>query len=233
VRPAGMPDLLWEVERDVLVGLLKEWLLFEKSRAQQGLRVARLEQPFGKFDSEERYPPFRIQAGRHTFDFRGRIDRIDVSPDGKRARIIDYKTGTLPETMASASARTPLMSGEKIQIVIYRGALSVLRDFEGLECIEGEYLHLQPKDGQIAVCPFTDEELEQALQALPEMLEVVGDGIEKGTFFLRTRGVVRPSGHCEFCEYLPVCGKDRMQREERKASDPAVQKFLKILEPLQ
>jgi len=232
-RPAGMPDLLWEVERDVLVGLLKEWLEFEKGRTQQGMRIARLEQPFGKLDAGEQHPPFRIKAGRHTFDFRGRIDRIDVSGDGKRARVIDYKTGTLPDAMANAKSRTPLMSGERIQIVIYKGALSSLKGFEALESVEGEYLYLQPKDSRIVACSFTEEELSKASQNLPAILEVVGDGIEEGAFFLRTRGVVRPSGHCEFCEYLPVCGKDRVQREERKANDPAVRKFSKILEPLQ
>ncbi|MBP1623548.1 MAG: hypothetical protein H6Q07_1568, partial [Acidobacteria bacterium] len=36
---------------------------------------------------------------------------------------------------------------------------------------------------------------------------------------------------CEYCDYLPICGKDRVQREERKANDPAVGGFLKILEP--
>ena len=123
------------------------------------------------------------------------------------------------------------MSGERIQIVIYRGALSVLNEFQGVEAVEGEYLHLQPKDGQVVRCRFTDEELREASRTLPAILEIVGDGIESGVFFARTSGTVRPSGHCDYCEYLPVCGKDRVQREERKANDPAVRKFSRILEP--
>jgi ATP-dependent helicase/nuclease subunit B len=232
-RPAGMPDLLWEVERDGLIKMLKEWLEFERERANEGMRIARLEQSFGTFGSGEQYPPFRVTAGRHTFDFRGRIDRIDVSIDGKRARVIDYKTGALPESMANAKIRTPLMSGERIQIAVYRGALTVLSEFGGLESIEGEYLHLQPKDGRIVACFFTHEELQKASQTLPDILEIVGDGLEKGIFFARTRGVIRPYGHCDYCDYLPICGKDRVQREERKANDPAVRKFLGVLEPMQ
>jgi ATP-dependent helicase/nuclease subunit B len=231
-RPAGMPDLLWEVERDALIGLLKEWLKFEIGRSNEGMRIARLEQSFGAFASGEEYPPFRVKAGSHTFDFRGRIDRIDISIDGKRARVIDYKTGALPDSMANSRIRTPLMSGERIQIAVYRGALTGLNEFKSLESIEGEYLHLQPKDGRIVACIFTDEQLQQALQNLPDILEIVGDGLEKGVFFARTHGVLRPNGHCDYCDYLSICGKDRVQREERKANDPAVRRLLGVLEPM-
>ena len=117
--------------------------------------------------------------------------------------------------------------------MVYRGALSVLDEFRNVETVEGEYLHLQPKDGRIVRCPFTDEELQKALGELPGILEIVGNGIENGAFFIRTSGSVRPGGHCDFCDYLKVCGKDRIQREERKANDPAVQKFLRIVEPQQ
>jgi RecB family exonuclease len=229
-RPAGLPDLLWEIERDALVQMLKGWLEFEKGRADGQMRVVGLEQVFGEFAPEEKFPALRVQAGRHTFHFRGRIDRVDFSQDRKRARVVDYKTGTLPDSMANKKTRTPLMSGERIQLVIYTGALSVLPEFEGAETIEGEYLHLQPRNGLTVPCSFTHEALESAARELPDILEIVGDGIESGTFFARTSGRIRPFGHCDFCDYLPVCGKDRVRREERKANDPAVQKFRRIVE---
>jgi hypothetical protein len=224
----GVPDLLWEIERDALLAMLREWLVFEKNR-NEGLLTIQLEQAFGDLSPDERYPAFRVKAGKHTFEFRGRIDRVDVSRDGRRARVVDYKTGSLPDSMGSIR-RTPLMSGEKVQVAVYRGALSVLKGFESIEIVEGEYLHLQPRDTRIVACSYTNEELLEALKTLPGILEIIGDGIEDGVFFAKTRGAVRPYGHCEFCEYLPVCGKDRMQREERKANDPAVRTFLRILE---
>jgi hypothetical protein len=196
------------------------------------MRVARLEEIFGEFGPEEKFPAFRVVAGRHSFDFRGRIDRIDFSGDRKRARVVDYKTGALPDSMASKSSRTPLMSGERIQIVIYAGALSVLDEFKGVETIEGEYLHLQPKNSLTVTCSFTHDELQTGAKALTGVLEIVGDGIENGIFFARASGKIRPLGHCEYCDYLPVCGKDRIQREERKSKDPAVQRFLEVVEPL-
>jgi RecB family exonuclease len=230
-KPAGIPDLLWEIERESILGMLDNWLEFERERAGEGMLPARLEQTFGEFTSKDRAPAFRLNAGRHSFEFRGRIDRVDISGDGTRARVIDYKTGSVPETM-TRKTRTPLMSGERIQIVIYRGALSGLDEFKGVKTVEGEYLHLQPKDGQTVPCSFTDAELQAAAKALPGILEIVGDGIESGAFFIRTKGTLRPNGHCDYCDYLTICGKDRERREERKAGDSAVRRFLQILEPL-
>lgn len=228
-RPAGIPDLLWEVERENLEAMLSNWLDFEIGRLGQGYLPAFLEQAFGRFSAEDRVPGLRLQAGRHLFEFRGRIDRVDLSRDGLRARVIDYKTGSLPKTMAR-DKRPLLMAGEKMQVALYRGALSVLDGFKQVESVEGEYLHLQPKDGDVLDCSFSDDALERAYDRLPAILEIMGDGLENGVFFARTSGTVMAEGHCKFCDYLPVCGKDRMQRERRKADDPEVQRFLKILE---
>jgi len=228
-EPAGIPLLLWDIEREALLEMLANWLAYEKRRGGKDLMPARFEQSFGTFGAKDSQPAFRVCAGRHVFDFRGRIDRGDRSLDGTRARVTDYKTGSLPDSMAKKT-RTPLMSGEKIQLAVYRGALSVLDEFKGVESIEAEYLHLQPKDGQTVSCGFTDAELAAAAEALPGILEIVGDGIEKGAFFIRTSGMVRPSGHCDYCDYLPICGKDRVQREQRKANDPAIRGFMKMTE---
>jgi RecB family exonuclease len=229
-RPAGMPELLWDIERDALISMLQGWLNYELGRADSEMRVVRLEQVFGQFSHEEKFPAYKLEAGRHLFQFRGRIDRVDLSRDGKCARVVDYKTGNLPEPMANKSTRSPLMSGERIQLLIYTGALSVLSGFEGVESIEGEYLHLQPKNGLTVPCDFTEAELQKARQALPDILEMIGDGIENGVFFARTKGRIRPSGHCDYCDYLPICGKDRVRREERKAVDPVVQNFTQTVE---
>jgi RecB family exonuclease len=231
-RPAGVPDLLWDIERDGLIAMLQGWLEFELSRADPEMRVARLEQQFGEFGQGDKFPAYELQAGRHRFRFRGRIDRVDLSRDGRRARVVDYKTGRLPDPMANKSTRSPLMSGERIQLLIYTGALSVFEKLAEIESIEGEYLHLQPKDGLTVPCGFTHEELLKAGQALPDLLEIIGDGIENGVFFARTRGRIRPSGHCDYCDYLPICGKDRVRREDRKAADPEVRRFTRTLESL-
>lgn len=228
-RPAGLPDLLWEIEKEGLEKLLMNWLDWERERAAQGLGPAQTEAAFGTFSHADESAGLRLQAGPHLFVFRGRIDRIDLSADGRRARVIDYKTGMLPRSM-DKGLRPLLMAGERIQIAVYRDALAVVGGFERVETVEGEYLHLQPKDGQIVPCSFNDESLDAASRRLPEILEIMGDGIQNGVFFARASGTVRPEGHCKFCDFLPVCGRDRIQREDRKAGDPEVERFQKILE---
>jgi len=228
-RPVGIADLIWEIETESLLGMLHNWIVFETKRAGDGLNPSRFELVFGEFSDEASFPAFRVETGRHSFDFRGRIDRVDVSPDGQRARVVDYKTGALPQSMASKS-RTPLMGGERIQLAVYRGALSVLDAYRSVQSVEGEYLHLQPRDARILASSFSDCELEQASGQLGGVLDILGDGIGSGLFFARTSGMLRPSGHCDYCEYLTICGKDRVQREERKADDPRVRNFMKITE---
>jgi RecB family exonuclease len=226
-RPAGIPDLLWEIEREALERTLENWLVFERSRSWDGFVPALLEYAFGDFRGQHDSPPFRLTAGKHTFQFRGRIDRIDLSRNGRRARVIDYKTGRLPLSM-SGHDRSPLMGGEKLQIPVYCGAVSAMEGFGAIEEATGEYLYLQPHDTSVVPCSYDSVTLSAATARLVRILEIIGNGIQEGIFFPRTSGSVRPEGHCEFCDFLMICGKDRRQRESLKSQDPAVVRILEM-----
>jgi len=187
-----------------------------------------VERTFGTFQGAAESPPFEAAAGGRLFEFRGRIDRIDVGPDGRSARIIDYKTGSLPQTMSAKKTKMLLMAGEKIQLAVYCGALRGMEDLKDVSAAAAEYLHLQPRDGKTVPCAFDDAAMQAAAGRLPQMLEIIHSGIAGGVFFARTSGSVRPDGHCEYCDFLLICGKDRMQREEYKAEDPAVTEFQQL-----
>jgi len=227
-RPAGLPDLLWEIETGRLMKMLGKWLEFEIERAAGHLIPAHVERTFGTFQGAAESPPFQAAAGGRLFEFRGRIDRIDVGPDGRSARIIDYKTGSLPQTMSAKKTKMLLMAGEKIQLAVYCGALRGMEDLKDVSAAAAEYLHLQPRDGKTVPCAFDDAAMQAAAGRLPQMLEIIHSGIAGGVFFARTSGSVRPDGHCEYCDFLLICGKDRMQREEYKAEDPAVAEFQQL-----
>ena len=217
-----MPGLLWEIERDKLLALLGNWPEFEIARADGDMRIAGLEQEFGAFSE---FPPFRPAVEESDFEFCGKIDRVDVSINGKRARVIDYKTGKLPDTLKRKD-RPLLMGGEKIQLAVYRGALASLDEFAAVETVEAEYLYLQPKDGEVMQSALTPEQMETAFTDLPRVLRVLDSCMKNGFFFARTRSIVQPGGHCEHCDFQPVCGKDREWREKRKSEDPVIQDFL-------
>jgi hypothetical protein len=114
------------------------------------------------------------------------------------------------------------MGGEKLQIPVYCGAVAAMTDLGAPEEIVGEYLHLQPHDTSVVPCSYDSMTLHEASRRLGGILAIVADGISHGIFFARTAGNVRPEGHCDFCEFLTVCGKDRIQRERLKSEDPAV-----------
>ena len=45
---------------------------------------------------EQEFEGVEVEAGvGATVSFRGKIDRLDVAPDTRRVRVIDYKTGKL------------------------------------------------------------------------------------------------------------------------------------------
>ena len=226
-RPAGIPDLLWEIERDRLLSLLEKWLRYEQARAGSGFVPVAAELPFGPLKQGESASGLVVKAGGHRFELRGFIDRVDVSTEATRARVIDYKVGKL---LDSARKGTALLAGERVQLPVYRSALSGIDGFEKLESIEGEFLHLQPSDGRIVPRPFSAPELEKACHRLAAILEVIGDGIEGGVFFARTSGLLYGTWQCNRCDYVRICGKDRQQREERKAADPHVLRFNRIQE---
>jgi len=223
-RPSGIPGLLWEIERDGLLALLRNWLKFEIGRADGDMRIVRLEQAFGDFSE---FPPFHAAGEKPGFEFHGRIDRVDISADGKLARVIDYKTGKLPDTLRRKD-RPLLMGGEKIQLAVYRGALTAIAEFETVESVQAEYLYLQPKDGNVRQSAIDPEQMEEAFADLPRVLRVLDSCMKNGLFFSRTYGAVYPAGHCEHCKFLPVCGKDRVWLQARKSADPAIREFFNL-----
>ena len=105
LRDRSSPLYRAEVERALRdVEAVLAWSIDDAS----GFRFAYGERSFGEMRPSDgrtgdggrqgraAWPPLRIGDGRDAVFVKGRIDRIDVTRDGTRARVIDYKTGTLP-----------------------------------------------------------------------------------------------------------------------------------------
>jgi hypothetical protein len=105
LRDRSSPLYRAEVERalrDVEAVLL--WSIDEAS----GFRFAYGERSFGEGrpgagrdgdggrQGRDPWPPLLLGDGRDAVFVKGRIDRVDITRDGSRARVIDYKTGALP-----------------------------------------------------------------------------------------------------------------------------------------
>ncbi len=153
-------------------------------------------------------------ADRRAIAFRGRLDRLDLSPDGTRARVIDYKGG---RGRGLASAR--LARGTALQLPIYRLAAEAISRARGLEARveEAQYYFLTRRGGRRRV-RFTAADWTARRADFDTALATILDGIAAGCF------VQNPSvATCRACDYQPACGAERERIEwvARKRGDPA------------
>jgi RecB family exonuclease len=102
-------------------------------------RPLALEQRFGFEASEEpSIPPLELGIAQDGLPVRvrGAIDRIDVAPDGRRAIVRDYKTGSVRQESAG-----PRWARErKLQVPLY---MLAVRELLGLEPVAGLYQPLR------------------------------------------------------------------------------------------
>ena len=168
-----------------------------------------------------------IGNGRHVA-FRGRIDRIDRSPDGSSAVVYDYKTGR-----ARDIADDPVDAGRALQLPVYAAAA---RAHTGIEEISTYYWYTTQAGKDAALAGFElDEELEARFAAV---VGSIVEGIERGCFVAVPgprewdfRGRRETHANCLFCPYDRICPPDRSTVWERKGDDDAVLPFLALQLP--
>ena len=214
----GLPAL-WEGERARLRAELRSAIEAEADDAA-GWVPALFEVVFGADRPErpdETAAPlvYRLPDGA-TLNLRGRIDRVDVSPDGRRARVLDYKTGRL------RSPKTPnrLARGRALQLPVYRLAVEALLAARGSPdstVDEAQYYHVIGPDAGTRV-RFTRAGWDARRADFDLALQTIVDGIRAGRFFQRPGACARGP-----CAFDLACGAERGRWAEAKRADPAVQ----------
>ena len=108
-------------------------------------------------------------------DLNGRIDRIDLSDDGKYFLIIDYKTG------AASISLSKIFSGLSLQLVIYLGAAQNLSAVKGRE--EGAMLYcllkMSGKGGRNDTEAFAERDKELKMPGLIRVDEEIKNAVDK------------------------------------------------------
>jgi hypothetical protein len=216
----GLPAL-WAGERARLRAELRSALEAEADDAAgpgpHGPWIpARFEAAFGVEWREGAGPPltYRLPDGTEI-RLCGTIDRIDLSPDGRHARILDYKTGRV------RSPRTPdrLGRGRALQLPIYRLAAEALLPAGGREPAvdEAQYYPVIGPDAGARI-RFTQAGWDARRADFDRVLQLIVDGIRAGRFFQRP-STCAPRGPCAFDL---ACGAERARWAEAKRADPAV-----------
>lgn len=126
--------------------------------------------------------------------FRGAIDRVDCSDDGRRAWVIDYKTGS-PDRFKKLSL-DPVLSGKAVQLALYRYAAS---QELGSAQVGASYRFVS---GRGAGTEHSVVDIARANQRLREVVTVVATGMVHGAF---PQVPGKDEEHCRICDFRMVC----------------------------
>lgn len=227
VLEAAFADASADAERRGVTGLPALWA-GESARLREellsaleaeaddpaGWRPTLFEAVFGIEGREGAGPAlvYRLPDGTEL-RLRGQIDRVDLSPDGRRARVLDYKTGR------NRSPRTPdrLARGRALQLPVYRlAAEALLADGAPVTVDEAQYYHVIGPDSGTRV-RFTRNGWDTRRADFDRVLRIIVDGIRTGRFFQRPGTCARGP-----CAFDLACGAERVRWAEAKRADPAV-----------
>lgn len=129
------------------------------------------------------------------FTLRGVIDRIDVNPQAKTFRIVDYKSSRKCTKDLAQSFFTHLI----FQPVLYVLAAQQLPELAGMTSAGSCLLVL--KTGY-EKCDLSVEEFTAILPRVHQFLQLLADIVIQGKF------VLCPSDLCTYCPYSAICRKD-------------------------
>jgi len=198
---------IFEREKKELMEALKIFLRAEKDRKVEVDPVL-FEAFFGMSEEEgegiEEPAEIMVDAD-HSFNLRGRIDRIDRIRESLY-RIIDYKTGIVSSQYETLDY---FGRGKILQHVLYSLAAEQIIEKLGLEdhpeVVEsGYYFPTRRGEGREVLVGRFDR------QRLRELLLELLDILSEGNF------IVNPDVRCDYCDYTPICPAEAPKKAKRK-----------------
>ena len=221
----------WRIEQSRAWLMLRAWLRREPTvAAQPVMRQVEAEYAFG---SDKGGPAVEVRTlSGKTVRFRGQIDRVDISDDGSRVIVYDYKSGSNSDYTKLES--DPVKRGTKLQLPLY--SMAVANKYPNTDISASYWFVRESGSGELKPGPqkYDSEGAETKLAAA---VETIVEGIDSGVFPARP-GDPSPWGdgppsfdNCKFCEYERVCPKSKSRQwHAKKGSDPALGNYLKLAE---
>jgi ATP-dependent helicase/DNAse subunit B len=208
----GYPSV-WGIKREMIREELATFL-------DRELRTAGNDWLPSKFEYEFEDVPIAINK-HHALRLRGKIDRIDLSNDGRRARIFDYKTGKVRAKYKEDS----FAGGQALQLPLYILAAEQL--LAGVTVAEASYLFLTLRGGYRRV-GFARETLTQREGELTGILNTAARMIRDGVF-----AQYATQDGCRNCDFRPICGNGILKLYERKSGDAQMADFREMRESIE
>jgi len=216
-----------ELVRGELLTALRLWLRYELE-SDGGFVPAYFEARFGGTPRDDEGTTLSLEEGvRYTaaegisVRFSGKIDRIDITGDGRRARLIDYKTGRYDSL--GRDAKNLLRQGQRLQLPIYvMAARELLRErHPETDVASAEYLHIteasEPKAARV-----TAEEITARGDDLAKAVAIIVQGIAAGQFF----PVREDDRSCSYCDYRDACRSVLVPLTQMKKGDDATRAYI-------
>jgi ATP-dependent helicase/DNAse subunit B len=207
--------VVWEVEQERLLEQLSLLLSWEIEHGHNFLPAA-FEVQFGIEPPDAAstiLPAGVVQFGLDnggTIHLRGRIDRIDISSDGRRARILDYKSGK--------PVRGRFMGGSALQLPLYLYAARHLRS--DLQWVAADYVYIN-RAAHPRQAIFTDETWAETESDLRTLVTTLVNGMRAGCF-------PQTPSTCQPCAFPLVCSTTAATRAARKHRDPRLDTLLSL-----
>ena len=202
--------MLWEVAQEDILQDLERFLDDdEQYRADEGMQPRHSEYAFG-FDG----PPVALALpDGGEVRFRGFIDRVDVAEDGRRAVVMDYKTGSSRQYRKMED--DPLMAGKRLQLPVY--ALAVRETLLPDAALRAEYWFISANGGYIRV-PVTLDAIEAQFR---NTVQAIAGGVRGGIFPANPGppGFGGPE-NCRYCDFQRICPTNKLALWARKGDSP-------------
>ena len=217
--------LLWDMAKDAILSDLETFLEADSLLRETSETVdVRVETLFGfAGDSTEVIDP---DTG---IRFRGMIDRMDISSDGKKVLVVDYKTGSADPYKGLDD--DPIDQGRRLQLGVYSLAARAL--FPEADSVAAAYW-FSTNRGRFQFAPATPFNItdEPVAKRFREGVSSIVDGINGGVFPANPGppGRYGPS-NCQYCDFDAVCPARRADLWERKKSDAVLSGYLHLAEP--
>ena len=233
--------ILWEAAKDDMRRDLQTFLdKDDEWRLGQGVRPYQVEWRFGEAATPV---PLTLSDGS-VVNFRGVIDRVDLSYGGGRVAVLDYKSGGI--AAYGNMDDDPLAQGARLQLPVYAlAARSVLPLPGGGQSGSGGGASGDdggpPPEIQAAYWfvsargEFRRKEFALNSETQGRFSEVVGQivgGIRQGVFPANPGPAGRDGPqNCRFCDFQRVCPADKRRLWERKQNSPQAAPYLDLAQP--
>ena len=223
----GKP-LLWEMAQTEIRSDLRRFLEEDfEIRHKHGVSPHSVESAFGisRHSDDEEPPQEPVEwssAEAGAIRFRGVIDRIDVSPSGDAALVLDYKTGGTTEY--TNMDKDPVRRGTRLQLPVYGLAARQLMG-EGVD-VKVAYWFVSDK-GNFKTRPQKPAHLDEMLESFADAVGTITDGIGKGLF---PANPGKDGANCRYCDFKNLCPTRRARYWERKRREPRLSAYAAMAE---